>query len=881
MAPGATSVSTVAELIAAVENTAVAHIVVSAGTYTFTEATSACSVTYTAPTALCIRRDLVIEAAVPGTVTFDANASASDLRRVITIKARKIVRISGLMITGGYISNVGGGSLQVGGGVYVDHATTRGRFNMTQVDIVANTASSGGGGFFSNYGIVCMIECAVRANNADSGGAGLRIVSNQPHESGLWMWDSSITDNIITAGQRGGGLYNDGFSFLTNVRITGNFAANAPCIYHRGGPGLMTNVTCDNTINPLYLGGNNMAEITIASQEGMQWTCPLGRFRPLLGDIYDPFWGHPCLSLCGAGFYANSPEHTSLSCAGSCPEGHYCGAGTVAPNPCPTGTIQPEQGVRRVGGCIRCSPGSYGDEVANPNVTCTACAVGSFSEDAGASACTDCPVGGFCASSGAASARQTFEQCPTGYYNPDVGATSNASCRACAPGTANPVPGSSSSDVCRACLPGSHASEPGTAICALCEAGKWQGQANKTACEDCVRGRYCVEGASSPIPCPGGTHMDTTLSVMTSEDDCVICPAGTFCSVGSETPTDCAPGTYNDQLNASTCVNCAPGSFQDAAGSTLCKTCTPGYYCAEGSAAPLPCPGGTHKDRMLSVMTSVDQCITCPAGTSCSVGSAAALPCLPGSIANQSAMEKCDLCLNGQFQRAYGQTACEMCVPGFYCKEGAAEPVPCPAGYVGSYAGFYSPGQCTPVPIDYWAPLGSAVPEPCPTSGFYCPGALRDELWGGSKPIIMPIGQSTRQDEVRAVTKAMTLDISIDDFAAQRDALKIALAAQYGVDPSLVTLEASAGSVQLTITIATTDGAGNAADLAAIESTIATVGDADLATTIGGVTGSTVSVVSQPPVIGIVTVTVPFSCPRGKWCTAGLVVDCKSADLDP
>ena len=107
--------------------------------------------------------------------------------------------------------------------------------------------------------------------------------------------------------------------------------------------------------------------------------------------------------------------------------------------------------------------------------------------------------------------------------------------------------------------------------------------------------------------------------------------------------------------------------------------------------------------------------------------------------------------------------------------------------------GLYSAGQCTPTPIDFWAPLGSVLPEPCPTSGFYCPGALRDNLFGGAKPIIMPVGQSTRQETVQAAQQTMTLDISIDDFATQRDALRVALAAQYGVDPSLITLEAAAG----------------------------------------------------------------------------------------
>ena len=52
------------------------------------------------------------------------------------------------------------------------------------------------------------------------------------------------------------------------------------------------------------------------------------------------------------------------------------------------------------------------------------------------------------------------------------------------------------------------------------------------------------------------------------------------------------------------------------------------------------------------------------------------------------------------------------------------------------------------------------------------------------------------------------------------------------------------------------------------------IDDTVLSTTIGAVTGTAVYVVSQPPVSTSVTVTVPFACPRGQWCTAGLVVDC-------
>ena len=111
----------------------------------------------------------------------------------------------------------------------------------------------------------------------------------------------------------------------------------------------------------------------------------------------------------------------------------------------------------------------------------------------------------------------------------------------------------------------------------------------------------------------------------------------------------------------------------------------------------------------------------------------------------------------------------------------------------------------------------------------------------------------------------MTLDISIDDFANQREALIQRLAVQYGVDPSLIWLEASAGSVQLTVTITTSDGASNQADFARIQQSIAAANDTALATSIGDVFGTTVSVVSQPPTTADIELEVPFSCPRGTF----------------
>ena len=539
-----------------------------------------------------------------------------------------------------------------------------------------------------------------------------------------------------------------------------------------------------------------------------------------------------------------------------------------------------------------CAPGIIGSTSSAYQVSAICggkCPAGSYCPTKPTLQAMPCPAGHYCPESSSAGL-----PCPAGSYSNTSQLAQASDCTAVDPGHFAPT--GSTAQV--ACAKGTYtdASMAVKDSCTPCTAGSYQDAEASTACQACDAGSYCPAGAAAPLPCPGGTHQDLALNVMTSVEDCVICPVGTFCSVGSAEPSNCAPGTYNDQLNASTCVNCAAGTYQNEARSTACKVCTPGYYCAEGSAAPLPCPGGTHKDFTLNVMTSVSQCITCPAGTSCAVGSAAALPCLPGLVANQSAMETCDLCGNGKFQRAYGQTACETCVPGFYCKPGAAEPVPCPAGYVGNATGLYSAGQCTPAARGFWAPLGSSIPEPCPSSGFYCPGALRDDIHGGAKPVIMPIGQSTETQEVATVQQTMTLDLSIDDFAAQREALIQRLAQQYNVDPSLITLEVSparrraralqSGGLELTITIATSDGSGNQVDISTIESAASAVDATTLAATISEVTVAAglppVSVTAlQVPERASAEIEVPFACPAGKWCTAGLVVSCPLGTYNP
>ena len=99
-------VSTVAELTAAVGNSAVDKILVAAGTYSFTTSCAIGEVYHRFT--ICIDRALTIEAEVPGAVVL----IATPWKRAFAIQSGGTVELIGLNITGGL-------ALSRGGGVYV------------------------------------------------------------------------------------------------------------------------------------------------------------------------------------------------------------------------------------------------------------------------------------------------------------------------------------------------------------------------------------------------------------------------------------------------------------------------------------------------------------------------------------------------------------------------------------------------------------------------------------------------------------------------------------------------------------------------------------------------------------------------------------------
>lgn len=446
---------------------------------------------------------------------------------------------------------------------------------------------------------------------------------------------------------------------ITSTTFDGNEAPVGAAISYESRPSF-------TSISKLSLSTfvNNLGSSTVFAPTPITWNCQLGQWSPQTGTVPGDFDG--CGFLCAAGSMGAQRDHVTPTCSGSCPIGHYCPAGTVTPNACDAGYRMPVVGAASQGSCIPCSPGSRQPSAGEGS--CIACDKGKFSANLASTVCNLCPIGGFCGLIGAASASQTFEQCPAGTYNPDLGAVTKSSCRACSPGKANPVPGSSDAAVCLDCLPGSAAGFGGAAICLLCEAGKYQSERGKTGCNACTSGYLCVEGSSAPQPCPGGYHANQTVlavdGFLSTLDDCVRCGVGVYCPVGSNTPTVCAAGTYNDQLNASMCVKCPGGEYQSASGETACKACTAGNFCPEGASAPLPCAGGTYSKT--ANINAASGCMAVNAGKFAPTGSTQQTPCAKGTYTDASITVKdsCTACAGGTYQDVEGQTACMACTPG-------------------------------------------------------------------------------------------------------------------------------------------------------------------------------------------------------------------------
>ena len=219
------------------------------------------------------------------------------------------------------------------------------------------------------------------------------------------------------------------------------------------------------------------------------------------------------------------------------------------------------------------------------------------------------------------------------------------------------------------------------------------------------------------------------------------------------------------------CSTCSPGKYNSQPEQLECETCGPGKYCPKGSSSPLPCEGGTYS-AAFGVHAKGD-CLECTPGTGCSTGSTEPAICNPGTYADVGRLPSCKLCNRGEYQPAYQSTSCEPCRMASFCPtEGASSPNPCPGGTYSNRTGLVEELSCTSVEAGEWAPTGSTRPEPCPASGFRCPGRSADDVnkVPGSKPILVDSGDTTRKVEVETVTFELALALNPGDFDSRMEA---------------------------------------------------------------------------------------------------------------
>merc|ERR1740130_443836 len=329
-------------------------------------------------------------------------------------------------------------------------------------------------------------------------------------------------------------------------------------------------------------------------------------------------------------------------------------------------------------------------------------------------------------------------------------------------------------------------------------------------------------------------------------------------------------------------------------------------------------------------MTSADDCLECPPGSACGTGAVEPSKCSPGTVAPNASMATCDRCAPGKFQPNSKATSCLPCEDdhlGVYCPNaGTSTPTPCPGGTYSNETGLYSEVQCSSVKTGYYASTGSKYPEPCPASGFTCPGRALDEVNDppGSKPILVVSGQASVDVEMETVTFDLEVDMHLDDY---NEAVVIAeLAALYGVSEELISVEvapisdrrklsndtaAASGAAQrlrLTVTIlvpkdfvdgmadvldtesslTAADGASSSPDVGGLVTSTAAGRLANRLNTVNSAGGSSLSAalgfnvtLTQEGLVETVSRQVSASCAPGYWCSAANAIPCVPNTFQP
>ncbi len=239
-----------------------------------------------------------------------------------------------------------------------------------------------------------------------------------------------------------------------------------------------------------------------------------------------------------------------------------------------------------------------------------------------------------------------------------------------------------SKDVCKngcpdkyPCPPGYKCPGGGNTYPEPCGKGFYQGEVQKTSCNECNIGHYCPsETTVEQTKCPSNT---TTKGV-----NCGSKILGKQCkNIGN---CLCVPGKFLRKAACNSLKDKSSDSCKVTANTDICEDCAEGTYKAN-----------VGNGKML--------CYDCPEGNMC-------------PERGSTEPKKCE---DGTFQPKKGQTECPDCPPGHYCPN-PTQKISCPIGMHTNGGRKTSINDCICNTGTYKNAEGQCVD--CHSEGLYCPG---------------------------------------------------------------------------------------------------------------------------------------------------------------
>lgn len=290
---------------------------------------------------------------------------------------------------------------------------------------------------------------------------------------------------------------------------------------------------------------------------GIAEACPEGTYNPEQGSTNET----ACLP-CPEGYTCTGTARSMYS--DLCPVGNYCQLKSINATECPAGTYRNETSGVSVEDCYECPPKYYCSKGTVNPIDCVAgnyCIAGSILP-------AECPGGYYCPSKS-----DSPIDCPSGFYC-EIGSTTPKLCSLnsyCPQNTEVPI-------LCpygyRTLLSNTLSRTSQEDSCEICPAGTYGNTTDQIECYTCDAGYICLEGATAPNP--------VNITIQRG----YICPAGYYCPAGSTSPIACPAGTYLSTtmaISANYCISCPANMYSDSIASTECRSCGSSAISSSGS----------------------------------------------------------------------------------------------------------------------------------------------------------------------------------------------------------------------------------------------------------------------------------------------------------